>query len=1016
MTVSKVRLRTGQSSLWLEILVVVAITAIAVFLRYYQIGQVPPGFNSDEAVGAVGALETLRRGPQLYYAGQGGGGSLGFYIAAIGFALFGPSIAAIRGTAAFAGVVGVVATYFATREIFRGTMGLSRARLLGALAALGLAVSLWHTQSSRVAFAAVGVPFLQVPGNYFLWRGMNTGRRVYFIISGVFLASLMYIYLSGSFAPFVYLFFFLLQWLVTAIQAQLQPRDGRDVPPPLIKQHFWNLFICAGVAFALFLPMLYFYLAAPDVATERAQQALFTNPLINQGDPWGTLWRSILGNLAAFGFSLSWLQGHPPPSLIYPVPVSLLFLLGVALSLWRIAQPAYLFTLVFWGMMVIPSILSPDSIPHSLRAVGAAPAAYTLVAIGVMGIIDFGLRVAGSGTRLVGSKSKTAEGSHQPISYLVPVALLLALGLVIGGAVYQGFHYYLVEWPKTNDAQAAYHVYAVELAAEMSKETNPRATFLLPRDTAAGDVNPNYTVMFLYTGEAGYAWVVDDEDTLEATLNDAVQGRELVHVVRWKTSKHTGADPKEVIRYYLEKHGMVIEVQSFEYYDIETYRLDRLGPDLTDSSLTPASIDFGGQIKLTGYAYGDGSGSEEPVAPSVPAGDLLWVRLRLLMTAPVEEKLKASVIIIDSTGRVVGQVDKVLLNNLLHQESEDWGPGTETDAYFLVPVVPALAPGEYRLGVAIYDADSFARLPTLSGDAKDVVTLGPVAIHPDLSPPSNDTLGLDFVLDQPVTDELTLLGLAKSAGDTVRPGEEASVALVWRAEETLTEDYRASLWAVRSEDAWPLTDSLPLAGIDYPSSYWDAGQVVRGWFNGRVPAELNSGDYTLDVRVTDADGGLLAEVPLGVLRVQGWPRQFDVPPMQAAVSANFDDQIELLGYDLSVLNEGTGAVEVILHWRALSEMDVSYTTFVHLLNETGQVVSQVDHLPGDGNFPTTGWLQGEVVADGFVIPLPKGESQDISQLEVGIYDRATGERLLVVDPAQAGDFILLPGFAVPNAP
>jgi hypothetical protein len=191
---------------------------------------------------------------------------------------------------------------------------------------------------------------------------------------------------------------------------------------------------------------------------------------------------------------------------------------------------------------------------------------------------------------------------------------------------------------------------------------------------------------------------------------------------------------------------------------------------------------------------------------------------------------------------------------------------------------------------------------------------------------------------------------------------------------------------------------------------------VRGWFNGRVPAELNSGDYTLDVRVTDADGGLLAEVPLGVLRVQGWPRQFDVPPMQAAVGANFDDQIELLGYDLSVLNEGTGAVDVILHWRALSEMDVSYTTFVHLLNETGQVVSQVDHLPGDGNFPTTGWLQGEVVADGFVIPLPKVESQDISQLEVGIYDRATGERLLVVDPAQAGDFILLPGFAVPNAP
>ena len=191
-TATKVHPRQSQRTFWLEVLLVVAITAIAIFLRYYKIGQVPPGLNSDEAVGAMGALETLRHGPQLYYAGQGGGGSLGFYIAAIGFAIFGPSAATIRGTAAFAGLVGVVAAYFATREMFREYIGLNRARTLASLAALGLATSLWHTQSSRVAFAAIGVPFLQLPANYFLWRGLNTGRRIHFVISGVFLASLMY--------------------------------------------------------------------------------------------------------------------------------------------------------------------------------------------------------------------------------------------------------------------------------------------------------------------------------------------------------------------------------------------------------------------------------------------------------------------------------------------------------------------------------------------------------------------------------------------------------------------------------------------------------------------------------------------------------------------------------------------------------------------------------------------------------------------------------------------------------
>jgi hypothetical protein len=994
--------RERRRTFWLEALFVVVIAAIAIFLRYYKIGEVPPGLNSDEAVGAVGAMETLRHGPQLYYSGQGGGGSLSFYIAAIGFAIFGPSAATIRGTAAFAGVVGVIASYFATRELFRNTTRLGRARILGALTALGVATSLWHTQSSRVAFAAVGVPFLQVPGNYFLWRGLNTGRRVYFVISGVFLASLMYIYLSGSFAPFVYLSFFLLQWAVSIVQSNRARQEPDTVSPPLIKQHFWNLVICAGVAFILFLPLLYFYLTAPDLATERAQQAFFTNPLINQGDPWGTLARSVSGNLAAFGLSTSWVHAQPPNNLILPVPVSLLFLAGLAISLRWVSRPPYLFALVYWGTMLLPSILSPDSIPHPLRAVGAAPATYTLIAIGITGIVDFGSLIANRGSRMAADERPgTSAASRQPpvARLMLSVAVLLALGLFVVRSLYQDYHYYFVEWPKTNDAKASYHVYAVKLAEEMSKETNPQATFLLPRDTAAGDVNPNYTVMFLYHGEAGYAWVVDDENTLEATLKEALRGRDVVHVVRWKTSKHTGADPKEVIRYYLEKHGSFVDTRSFEYYDIETYRLDQLGPDPTDGPLTPASIDFGQQIRLTGYAYGDASGSEALGAPSVPAGDLLWVRLRLGVTAPIGEELKASVIVSDGVGHVVGQIDKLLQSNVLHQDTADWEPGEEVDAYFLIPIAPASAPGDYRLGVAIYDADSLTRLSSPSGDAEQVVTLGAVAVRPDQFPPSTEELGLGFALDRPVTDEVTLLGLTTTATETLRPGERASVALTWRADEVPSDDYLASLWLTREEDAWPLTDSLPLAGIDYPSSEWTAGQIVRGWFDGRVPPDTDSGDYALFLRVTDLDKTLVTEVSLGKLQVQGWPRQFQAPEMHHSVGANFGGQMELMGYDVQIPSDTSDAsvLDIVLYWGALSDMDTRYTTFVHLLDENGRMVGQIDHVPGDGAFPTTGWLPGEVIADRFAVPMPGSEPLSGVQLELGVYNPITGERLAVVN-------------------
>src|SRR5262245_24621340 len=159
--------------LLLEWVVLLAIIALATYLRYWRIEEVPPGFNSDEAVGALGALKTLREGFQYSYEGQGGGGALGFYFATVAFYLFGPSIATIRGLAAWAGVMSIFANYWAIREVFRPT-GLNRARWLAGLSTFGLALSLWHIAASRIAFAGIGVPFLMLPSVYFLWRGLNT--------------------------------------------------------------------------------------------------------------------------------------------------------------------------------------------------------------------------------------------------------------------------------------------------------------------------------------------------------------------------------------------------------------------------------------------------------------------------------------------------------------------------------------------------------------------------------------------------------------------------------------------------------------------------------------------------------------------------------------------------------------------------------------------------------------------------------------------------------------------------
>jgi hypothetical protein len=375
----------------------------------------------------------------------------------------------------------------------------------------------------------------------------------------------------------------------------------------------------------------------------------------------------------------------------------------------------------------------------------------------------------------------------------------------------------------------------------------------------------------------------------------------------------------------------------------------------------------------------------------------MWARLHVRLLRPAQEDLKISVLVSDGAGHVAGQIDKLLLNNILHQGTTRWPPGTEADAYYLIPVLPATAPGRYSVQVAVYGASSQMRLPpSESGDARHVATLGTLTVRPELTPPQEEALRMTQTLSQPVAPGLTLLGYS-APQDSFHPGDRTSVALLWRADAPLGQDFLATLWASQGGDAWPITSPLPVGDADYPTSRWTAGEVVRGWIDGRLPPDLPSGEYWLSVRVTDSRGQNRAEISLGPMTVTGWTRRFEMPEMQNALRANFGNQLELLGYDLRAPTADSPSPEVVLYWRALSGMDVSSTTFVHVLDEAGQVVAQVDHVPGDGALPTTGWLPQEVVADRFVVPVQADRIGAARQIEAGAYDPLTMQRLPTLD-------------------
>jgi hypothetical protein len=110
--------------------------------------------------------------------------------------------------------------------------------------------------------------------------------------------------------------------------------------------------------------------------------------------------------------------------------------------------------------------------------------------------------------------------------------------------------------------------------------------------------------------------------------------------------------------------------------------------------------------------------------------------------------------------------------------------------------------------------------------------------------------------------------------------------------------------------------------------------------------------------------------------------------------ATFDELISLKGYKIDSA-EDRSLVKVTLYWQATERPDFNYSAFVHLLDSTGNIVTQNDGPPGaDQDFPPTAWLPQDIVRDQRFLELPKNSDEPTS-LQVGLYNWADGQRLPV---------------------
>lgn len=950
------------------------VTLIAIFFRFYRLDAIPFGLNSDEAFNRYEASRVLEEKRLfIFFEEELGEEPIHIHLVALLFSLLGQSPLIIRMTSAVIGVVTVPVIYLLGKELSRSEDDAGGVSQVGLMAALLLALSYWHLNYSRLGIEPITLPLFITATAFFFWRGIRAGRRLDYGLAGLFLGLTLYTYRAARIVPLLFL-----AYVVCYVLLIRRPDRSQIV----------RWVILFGVALLVFSPRGYFALTHADIYFSRAGDVSIFNPELNQGSPLRALASSTAQMIASF-FLLpdpNWRQNPAGRPLLDPF-TGLLFLIGLGITLLRWRQPSYLLILIWLLVMSLPAVLTVSGMPHSSRSIGLLPVACILPAIGLHDVTKW---------------LKRRMPSRGILS-----ATLLTYILILVHVAPPAFRDYFGAWEK-GELLPAFDMAFVEAAEAMNSLTTTGGVWILPLTSLADPGSVHETVEFLYRSDAPHYFLRTDETTVAEELTEIAQGYDEAWVIEWDESVLGGAylyhaDPKGSLSFLLRKYGEELDRQEFRAFDVVSYQLSPV-PDFTIArSYQPLDVKFENQVALTGAAYGGSSQGttstpDEVEAHFLPSGKDAWVALQWEALTPLANDYKAAVYLVDGRGRLLGQMDKIMLSAGL-QGTSGWQPGQPEVDYYTLPSPPATPPGVYYIDAAVYDSETMNRLPVLDEEGKlrgQSFTVGVLQIVEPLVPPHVEPQV--EIPEGDIAPGVKLLGYDFPVRE-VEPGGVAQVALYWQALKDVESDYLLTL-ELRDETGGVQVQHMdrPVDGT-YPTTKWDEGEILRDWHDVGVPADTPQGAYGVFLRLME--GSLrLGEVGLGEIEVEGRPHYFTTPKMDRPLEVMVGENIRLLGYDLQDRDVSPGEVlRLTLYWQAVGEMDISYSVFTHLLDPDSKVRTQKDSIPGDGSLPTTGWIEGEVITDEYDLVVDADAPPGEYVLEFGMYDPATGQRLPIYDAA-----------------
>ncbi|GAB4469470.1 MAG: hypothetical protein Kow00124_04640 [Anaerolineae bacterium] len=266
---------------------------------------------------------------------------------------------------------------------------------------------------------------------------------------------------------------------------------------------------------------------------------------------------------------------------------------------------------------------------------------------------------------------------------------------------------------------------------------------------------------------------------------------------------------------------------------------------------------------------------------------------------------------------------------------------------------------------------------------------------------------------------------AQAEGAVMEEGGQVPITLYVRLNEPTDEDislyvqvYGRGMEQIGKLDTYPGGGTLPTSlmepGLIYGTRYlfeidrsFAAPTVVRGLIGA---GRYEEGGYTI-LQPTGADGSPRPSpvIELGV----AYPRDMvgcALPPDGEPI-AFFGENAGLSTRFTSEDYAAGAAVPVTLIWDARVPTPQDLTVFVHLVDNSGNVITQADRPPLNGDYPTRLWQRPCAFEDTHTLILPESLPAGSYSVLVGLYDAADPAFTRV--PAAAPDGTPYPNAAVP---